>query len=1116
MNTKSRLLQIMVFCCLFAETVYSQPSGGGWSKNVSLQAKGIPGRSGGSSDVWGWRDSQTGKDYVLVTINRNLSIVETTNPSSPVERAYVTATSGNLETPDVEVYESGGNAYAYLARDVLADSGFTALIINLRQAISTGGVIQIDPLGSNPFNNVFVGRIPGVNDKMERGHTLTIAGGILYICPSHATFSGPDAGKSYFDVWDLRSNPTSPSHLGLYQAVLSSTNAEHRGIHEIFAKSTGTNTARVYAAALTDGLQVFDLDYSGGVISTVSSTVQQYDYDRQYPTLIGSGDASFDRRITHSAFPTDDEQYIFTTDELLAPQIQASDDDSYPPKGDGNELTSNARKGAFMRVWKRSELATSTALKTGYDVPEGSAAGVTSLSSVAVSTVPNSVHQLFIRGNYAYIANYTQGFRVLDISQLGSNQITEIAYYDDFPTMPNQGDGDNVFYRSNWYNGVYGVFPDPNRPNIVYAGSFTAGLYVFSVCNFSGTLAVNTTLSGPITVSGNTTVPSGITLTIDPGATVAFASGTSLIANGQILANGTSPSRITLTKSGSSNWVGISLTGANGSSVSYTTISYATEPVKVTSMSSFTMSNDSIKNANFSDNGALQFYGSNPTISNVVILGQSGASNGVRFAGSGGVGSNGSITSSTIRDLGMGNGIVVQGNSSPIIRSNLIENNLYHGIVVDDNSSGVPLIIANTVRDNVQNYTNIHVKYYSTARLGSNSVRGGYFGYYWEDGSTSNTYWTGSYDYLAGQNSARANFHGIRADGYCNVWFGDYDLFHGEPIYYGACNNIDSSSQYKASSVDHSWILAEANWWGTYPPNQLYWDGTSSLSTGYALQSATCPSGGIEFAAGGDSSPSMNEESVSLRDAYAAMGRGEYLTAKEIFSEILQTFTNGGLRAQAAVGLLDVNRLGKDLSVIPLLESFANSEGEVGMVVSEVLLGIYSGLGRFSDAENIAREICRKYPGTKHEKNALYALASLKWFDESQKETSEKYLAQLLTKYGSSLDDATLAILGVSRSVSADKTAQATSIASGELAIGNFPNPFNPSTTISFVLPEDGHVTLKVYDLLGRVVQELVNETMTAGSHQTIFDASRLPSGVYFYKLDLSGGSISKKLILTK
>jgi len=164
----------------------------------------------------------------------------------------------------------------------------------------------------------------------------------------------------------------------------------------------------------------------------------------------------------------------------------------------------------------------------------------------------------------------------------------------------------------------------------------------------------------------------------------------------------------------------------------------------------------------------------------------------------------------------------------------------------------------------------------------------------------------------------------------------------------------------------------------------------------------------------------------------------------------------------------------------------------------------------------VALNIAQKYPNSENEKNALLCLATLKWFDVSQKETSDKYLAELLTKHGSSIDDATLAILGISKVGSEGSVTASATTGSGQLEISNFPNPFNPSTTISFVLPEDGYVTLKVYDLLGRAVAELVNGTMKAGSHETMFDASKLPSGVYFYKLDFGGKSISKKFVLTK
>jgi hypothetical protein len=80
----------------------------------------------------------------------------------------------------------------------------------------------------------------------------------------------------------------------------------------------------------------------------------------------------------------------------------------------------------------------------------------------------------------------------------------------------------------------------------------------------------------------------------------------------------------------------------------------------------------------------------------------------------------------------------------------------------------------------------------------------------------------------------------------------------------------------------------------------------------------------------------------------------------------------------------------------------------------------------------------------------------------------------------------------------------------------NYPNPFNPSTTIRYQLPQDGMVTLKVYDILGSEVATLVNEQKPAGRYEVNFDASRLASGVYIYKLQSGSFISSRKMLLVK
>jgi hypothetical protein len=80
----------------------------------------------------------------------------------------------------------------------------------------------------------------------------------------------------------------------------------------------------------------------------------------------------------------------------------------------------------------------------------------------------------------------------------------------------------------------------------------------------------------------------------------------------------------------------------------------------------------------------------------------------------------------------------------------------------------------------------------------------------------------------------------------------------------------------------------------------------------------------------------------------------------------------------------------------------------------------------------------------------------------------------------------------------------------------NYPNPFNPTTTISYQLPKQSKVLIRICDILGREISKLVNEVKSAGKYSIVFDGDNLSSGVYFYQLITDEKVISKKFALIK
>jgi len=97
-----------------------------------------------------------------------------------------------------------------------------------------------------------------------------------------------------------------------------------------------------------------------------------------------------------------------------------------------------------------------------------------------------------------------------------------------------------------------------------------------------------------------------------------------------------------------------------------------------------------------------------------------------------------------------------------------------------------------------------------------------------------------------------------------------------------------------------------------------------------------------------------------------------------------------------------------------------------------------------------------------------------------------------------------------------DISVNSNSVPEGYALGQNYPNPFNPSTVINFSIPESGLVTLKVFNMLGQEVAELVNDVKSAGSYSASFDATELTTGIYVYTIHVDNFVATKKMMLIK
>lgn len=593
------------------------------------------------------------------------------------------------------------------------------------------------------------------------------------------------------------------------------------------------------------------------------------------------------------------------------------------------------------------------------------------------------------------------------------------------------------------------------------------------------------------TLTQNLTIPAGETWNFTPGVTVKFAPNTSLIVNGTLNAIGTTSDPITFTsQTGTTNssWGTITLngSGAAGSTLKYVNVKYGTKV-------------EAINTSNIT----IQYCNIDTTY------------DGIRFNNS----------------------------SGSILNNKITTNSIGHGIVIENGSTNV------TVNDNVITKTNTYrcgVGIDFGGGAGGTAARNDIYGWDWGICAI----WSSSPTSTCGYSPERNNR--IRN---CNtglmVYRLSYPVFGIPPTSNNMWNSIYSNTYNARVGTSYptyqSSLVAYGNWWGNYPPNTSLFQVGSASQFYYSYYLQIDPWGGIpKIVASNNSNTAVenninqipNEDIKSLLKGIELRLQNKFNDAKNYFISHLASHPDN---QQAYVELY--NCYSKE-TADEIIKFFSSLPEKASKDHKLLLSYLYLKNGGFKNAKEINNSIIAENPNTELATKAKLNNVYIALYNEDNINEAITTFNDALSKsklstaielslvhnaietygktYGKEING--LSTLPYFESSEQDLVKQEglneIEMPDKYELLGNYPNPFNPSTTISYALPYQSSVEIIIYDLMGREVKSFNVSSQSAGYNRLVWDGRNengnfVSSGVYFYRISIKSLENNETFIKT-